>query len=226
MSEIDILGLDDLAEQIRNEPASKKMDWAKAAAIMVEEQDKQSKYFTLSDGANIIRFLPQHPQMEDPIVSVCKHWIKKTGYVCLGTECPICDRLKTMTTLYGPKSERAKLVKDRYGVRQSFLWNILPLGYTAPKILSMSLLPAHEFIRFVNTNYNEYGDVTDLVNGYYIIITKTGEGKGTRTKYAMGEHSDLSRKINLAELINLNDECEPRYTKKDLQAIANLMTVN
>lgn len=151
----------------------------------LQETDYESGtgFFRPKNGRNVIRILPGVATMEDYFwQDVGKHFIpnSKKAFICptftVGGDCPICDMVDELRK-EGDKG--SKNLASKLAFRKQFWMNVIdrsaqdrgPLIYTAGPTVFKVIAGL--------CNDPDYGDVTDIEEGYDIVIEKSGEGMDT-----------------------------------------------
>jgi hypothetical protein len=140
------------------------------------------KWWKPKDGENIIRILP--PWSADGMFA------KEAGYhygvsqdasyacpkVCKGLPCPICE---TVTDLFKSKRSEDMALAKRISVKTRYFYNILD-RVAKDKVVYVfgSGSMVYEKVLGIFAD-KDYGDVTDVANGYDLKVIRSGEGLDT-----------------------------------------------
>jgi len=141
-----------------------------------------SGFYGPKEGRNLLRILPPVGEMEFFFQPVGRHYFppdgKKYSYCPNFTSdgelpCPICELVTEL------KNSGEKKLADELRIKRSFWMNVInrdddtkgPLVYT-PGIIVFS-----EISSLISDP--DYGDITDINDGYDIIVEKSGTGRDT-----------------------------------------------
>jgi len=139
-------------------------------------------FFGPKEGRNVIRILPPVGKMEYFFQTVGRHYMppdnKKAIYCPSFTSdrelpCPICE-LSDQLRQAGDKK-----MSDELRVRRQFWMNVINRDSSNPEplIYTPGVIVFGELSSLISDP--DYGDITDVLNGYDIIIEKSGTGRDT-----------------------------------------------
>ena len=155
-----------------------------------EKAESGSTFFQLKDGRNKVRVLPPPPSSEDVWFKTGTHWNvgpNKAIFNCANAhdknaDCFCCE---TVHKLRRTKDDDDAELADSMAVRKQWLYNIVDLDDVEAGV-QVAAFPktVHQEIRaYIEDDDEEYGDITDLEEGYNLTIEKTGSG--LKTKYSV-----------------------------------------
>ena len=163
-----------------------KVDMERVRSELQKAQSKADKrgvkWWKPKEGENIIRILP--PWSSDGIFA------KEAGYhygvsqdstyacpkVSKGQPCPICE---TVQDLFRSKRSEDMTLAKRIGVKTRFFYNILD-RVAKDKVVYVFGSGSMVYEKLLGIFADkDYGDITDVANGYDVKIIKTGEGLDT-----------------------------------------------
>ena len=190
------------------------MNKEKAVAKIAQEKEEQGQgntFFQLKDGKNRVRVLPPPPGSEDVWYKTGTHWgvgANKDNFNCAAAadknaDCYLCE---VVHKLAKSKSDDDQAVADRIRAKKSWLYNIVDLSDVEAGIQVMAVgAMAHGDIRaYIEDEDGDYGDITDLEEGFNLTIKKTG--KGMKTKYEVKASRNPSPvPAEIAELLETED---------------------
>lgn len=141
-----------------------------------------SGFFGPKEGRNLIRILPPVGEMEFFFQSVGRHYMppdgKKSVYCPSFTSdgelpCPVCELVNDL------RAAGEKKLADELRVRRSFWMNVVNRDdeKTGVGIYTPGIIVFSELSSLITDP--DYGDITDVLNGYDIIIEKSGSGRDT-----------------------------------------------
>jgi len=141
-----------------------------------------SGFFGPKDGRNVIRILPPVGNMEFFFQPVGRHYMppdgKKAVYCPNFTSdgdlpCPVCELVNDL------KAAGEKKMADELRMRRSFWMNVVNREDEkgGVKIFTPGIIVFGEISSLISDP--DYGDVTDVLNGYDIIVEKSGSGRDT-----------------------------------------------
>jgi len=179
-----------------------------------------ANFMTLTDGKNVVRFLPPL-QGQKPFRKVKQHYVKRPSEnqlvipcprAMLKRPCPICDRIKQLS---GSRSKADQDLAKSYDVKLRVFANIIDRGdmEAGPKILGFGKMIFDELVR-IREDVDGGGDFVDPVNGFDIIIEKSGTGMLTKYKVAAAR-SDSG--LGNMEWIPMQNDLD-RYAKVESEA--------
>lgn len=191
-----------------------KLNKDKAVAKAAEEKAESgggNSFFSLNPGKNRVRILPPPPGSEDVWYKTGTHWgvgPNKDNFNCAAAadknaECYLCD---VVFKLSKSKNDDDQAVADSIRVKKSWLYNIVDLSDTEAGIQVMAVgAQAHGGIRaYIEDEDGDYGDITDLEEGFNLTIKKLG--KGMKTKYEVKSSRNPSPvPAEIAELLESDD---------------------
>ena len=168
-----------------------KLNQERVREVATQEKAERNSntFFQFKDGKNLVRVLPPPPGSEDVFFKTATHWgvgPNKENFNCpaasdKNADCYLCD---TSYKLSKSKSSDDQEAADRIRSKKQWLYNIVDLSDVDAGLQVMAVgITIHEKIRaYLEDEEGEYGDITDLEEGYDIRITR--EGTGNKTKYA------------------------------------------
>ena len=155
-----------------------------------EEQELESggaaDFLKLVEGKNVVRFLPPPLGSKSPFLTVSQHYVKNpTGspivFACPRVMekryCPVCDRAQQYKRSGSPADEKA--AREFFPKRRIFA-NVIDRNDpdNGPKILAFGAMIQKQLVK-IRKNEDIGGDFTDPMNGFDIVIDKTGSGLNT-----------------------------------------------
>jgi len=165
-------------------------DRAREIASQEKAERNSNTFFQLKDGKNLVRVLPPPPGSEDVFYKTGTHWgvgpnKENFNCPCAADKNATCFLCKTAYKLGKSKSEDDQNLADRIRAKKSWLYNVVDLSDTDAGLQVMAVgITVHEKIRsYLEDEDGEYGDITDLEEGYDLKITR--EGTGMKTKYTV-----------------------------------------
>lgn len=164
-------------------------------------------FWSPKEGKNVVRILPAAGNMEWFFQPVGRHTMtedgKKTVYCPKFTsegqlECPVCDLIDKMK--HGDTASKA--MADQMRARKSWWMNIIVRDETEdsakPHIFTPGVKIFDQLLGMVNDP--DYGDITDLLEGFDVVIERTGTGMATEYQVrARRTPSALSEDKNKAQ---------------------------
>jgi hypothetical protein len=146
----------------------------------LEETKQESGFWKPETGKNVIRILPEVGNMEFFFVESGRHYMDKKSYECAnlnsgGAErCPLCD----VNQLMYEAGEIPEAKKWR--ASKSYLMNVIVRGSESegPKIYAAGQIVFGQIASLIGDP--DIGDVSDIEEGFDIILDRTGEGMETR----------------------------------------------
>jgi len=141
-----------------------------------------SGFFGPKEGRNVIRILPPVGDMEYFFQTVGRHYFppdgKKNVYCPNFTSdgelsCPVCELVTQL------KTAGEKKMADDLKLRRNFWMNIINRDDVGAGVLiyTPGIIVFSELSSLISDP--DYGDITDINNGYDIIIEKSGTGRDT-----------------------------------------------
>lgn len=190
--------------------------YTKEAATRGRKDEATTTWLKINPGTNIYRFLPPLVGFDEPWVTFHQHFLKLDGQEkplvvncprrMNNDRCPICeygDKLKATgrpsdeqkAKQFWASARNAAFVIDRDDPEKGI--QILGFGVTIK-----------DRLRYFREKRNK--DITHLVDGYDVIVERTGTGFDTKYQVDLGDPGptieDLSKLDEMAEgLMDLND---------------------
>lgn len=168
---------------------SDRMDRLAALREKLENTDvggSQQGWFSPKEGRNIIRIMPEVGDMDEYVFfqEVGKHYIPGANNKSLycpefttggDEECPICEMVNQ---LYRGSEEDKKLASS-LRVRKQYWMNVIDRDNESagPQIFTPGQTIMRALIAYINDP--EYGDMSDVDEGYDITIERKGSGMDT-----------------------------------------------
>lgn len=167
------------------------------ASAVVEEQKfldegDGGEFMKLAVGRNVVRFLPPPPGARSPFLVVYQHYVEVPGVqkpvvfacprVMLKKPCPACQKAAELRRTGNPADyDFAAKLMPRRRVFAEVINRAEP--ERGVQVLAFGKL-IHEELRKLRDENEGGGDYTDPVNGFDIIIHRTGTGKND-TEYSV-----------------------------------------
>jgi hypothetical protein len=171
-----------------------------AAAEEQEELDKLTSgtFYKLKVGRNVLRFLPPKLGMRSPYVKVHQHFIRLPGMenpvtfncprMMAKSPCPACQKVDQLRSTGNPADYAAAGdLLPQFRVYANVIDKKAPEA--GPQILAYGK-KIHEALVQLRRDEDAGGDYTDPIEGFDIVITRTGTGKNdTSYQVAPARHS-------------------------------------
>lgn len=178
------------------------------------EEDKNT-FFQFKDGKNLIRVIPPPPDSEDVFYKVATHW--NVGPNGKTFNCPAaqdktvnCFLCATSKELCDSDDEDDQALGDAIRPKKQWLYNIVDVKNPEAGIQVVAVgITIHEKLRaYLEDDEGEYGDITDLEEGYNITVEK--KGKGQQTKYPTVEARRKPSAVDpsIVELLETEDPAD------------------
>ncbi len=191
----------------------------------VKPQSAQSRF----------RILPGWRGKDDPTFfhDYGQHFVKGTDgilkaiYICsektFGKACPVCQALSQ--GIMNSDSDDVTKAMTESKSKGRILMNALHLDGddpTTPIILDLTPTTAEKVFELMD----EYGDITDLVDGIGIIINRAGKGINTKYSILPAAKSDKVPVSMLDKLHNLDDYVMQEYEDGKVKAIGAVSNIS
>ena len=172
-----------------------------------------SSIFFPQEGENVIRILSPFGSGDDPFFEVNLHWYWEEGKlattICARSRprksCVICTAIPDLGKQGKEGRKLAHGLKAKERVFTQIFDRKNPEG--GAQIWNFSLRLSGEVLSIINDP--KYGDITDLDEGFDLILTRSGEGKKTRYSLTVSQNSEKVDAAVLDDLIDLEQYCEP-----------------
>lgn len=143
-------------------------------------------FWSPKEGRSVIRILPEVHEMEFFFQTVGRHnlppagkeWVYCPEFTSEGElPCPICDLIKD---LYRAGDKGSKMLAEELGLRKMYWMNVINREdeSSGPMIYTPGVTVFDQVCSFIHDP--EYGDVTDIDEGFDIIIERSGTGLSTK----------------------------------------------
>jgi hypothetical protein len=184
----------------------------------------QAEFMKLKAGRNVVRIIPPPMGKRSPFRTVYQHFIQTpTGpivFVCPRLEkkqpCPACQRAEEFR---GSKNEEDQKMASEFFARRRVFCNVVDRGEPekGAKVLAFGK-GIHESLVALRDDPDSGGDYTHPINGFDIIIERSGNGKND-TKYAVrGARNTSQLADDVTVMQSLID------TQRDLEQFARVPT--
>lgn len=181
-----------------------------------------AEFMKLVAGRNVVRVLPPPPGQRSVFKVVYQHFVTIGGQsksvLCARIEaqqhCDVCAKIAELRS--SPNATDQELAKD-FGARRRVFVNVIDRKEEAkgPKVMGIGK-QVHEQMLALRTDEDAGGDWSHPVDGFDLIITRTGTGKND-TKY------DVKAARNLTPLADSDDQMQEWIdTQEDLGKFAKL----
>lgn len=179
-------------------------------------------FMKLDTGRNVVRFLPPPAGRNTPFVTVFQHFLNLPGFaepiifncprLMARKGCPACQKGEKLKSTGNQKD--ADAARDFWASRRVFA-NVIDRNDedAGPKILGFGKL-IHEALVAIRRDEDAGGDFTDPVDGFDIVIERTGTTK-TDTRYTVRPARKSSELGNLEWI----------ETQPDLRYLAKVPTL-
>lgn len=186
------------------------VDAAQAESEEAAKHTSGGEFFKFKVGPNILRFLPPPPGGDSPFKIRWRHWIdlpngEAVKFNCpkkmAGQHCPICEKADAY------KASADKNERDKG-------WNMSPsrralanaIDRTAstdgPVIVDMPGKMVYDPLVSMRQDARGGGDFTDPMQGFDVIVKRTGEGKKKKTGYEVLADRNNSQLADTVEQMN------------------------
>lgn len=136
--------------------------WNEVLNSGARENKEEVRFVKFNEGANNLRILDEEP------VAVWKHWVqganggKGMSIVCLGKNCPMCEK---------NKSDKANNLKTKDRIQRVFIINVYNRATKQVEVLEKGTT----IFKTLATFHEQMGDLRN----YDVNILKTGQGLNT-----------------------------------------------
>lgn len=205
----------------------------------IKAKSNRVRPYKLNVGKHIIRVLPSWRGKGQAFWhDYGQHFIKddagemQSVYLCTdktyGKQCNVCDAIKAAGKSAQNDSQIALLEQARSGAGQ-YLFNVLVRSDKEKALEPQVLSVGSTIFEAILALFDDYGDITDITEGYDLIIERQGTGRKD-TRYSVRPlpkekckpvpKEVLDRRINLDEYVAQESDSE---LTKALTAIGNVV---